>query len=324
MSHLLAIDLGCTKAIVAVATPSGALIASERIDTNVDDGAAAAMRRLARALRFVCEESGLDVEDAAALGIGAPGPLDRAAGVLHDPPQMPWGEAPIIELLLAELGVELPWRLDNDCKAGGLGELRRGAARGAGSMVYFGVGTGIGGAIVLDGELWHGASDNAAEIGHLKVWIDGPECGCGARGCLEGIASGSGIERRARTAITAGRDTSLGHLGDNVRGADISAAAAEGDELALELLEDAAAAMGAAVGSMINALSPDVVVLGGGMAARGGDDWVAEIQRRARAASFGPNRDFTRVVGPELGELSVLHGAVELASDVASQQAARA
>jgi glucokinase len=318
MSHLLGIDLGCTKAIVGVATPSGALVAHERIDTRVADGAAAAMARIADALRGVCDEAGLDASDAAALGIGAPGPLDRRAGVLLDPPQMPWGDAPVIELLLAELGVpQLPWELDNDCKVGGLGELRRGAARGANSMVYFGVGTGVGGCIVIDGKLWHGASDNAAEIGHLKVWLDGPECGCGELGCLEGIASGSGIERRARTAITEGRHTSLAHFGDNVRGADVSAAADAGDELAIELLEDATAAMGAAVGSMINALSPDVVVLGGGMAARGGSEWVADIEARARAASFGPNRAHTRIVGPELGELSVLHGAIELAGDLA-------
>jgi glucokinase len=317
MGHLLAIDLGCTKAIVGVAGPSGALIASERIDTRVEDGARSAMTRLADALRTVCDDVGLDVADAVALGIGAPGPLDRAAGVLLDPPQMPWGSAPIMDMLLRELGVSIPWKLDNDCKVGGLGELRRGAARGARSMVYFGVGTGVGGCIVIDGKLWHGASDNAAEIGHLKVWLDGPECGCGELGCLEGIASGSGIERRARTAITEGRHTSLAHFGDNVRGADVSAAADAGDELAIELLEDATAAMGAAVGSMINALSPDVVVLGGGMAARGGSEWVADIEARARAASFGPNRAHTRIVGPELGERSVLYGAIELAGDLA-------
>lgn len=319
MSHLLAIDLGCTKAIVGVAHADGTLLAHERIDTNVDEGAEQAMTRIAAALRRTCEQGGDDVTSAAALGIGAPGPLDRAAGVLLDPPQMPWGEAPIVQLLQQALGAHMPWRIDNDCKVGGLGELRRGAARGANSMVYFGVGTGIGGAIVLDGMLWHGASDNAAEIGHMKVWLDGPECGCGALGCLEGIASGSGIERRARTAITAGRDTSLAHLGDNVRGADVSVAAAAGDELAIELLEDASAALGVAVGSMMNALSPDVIVLGGGIAARGGDDWIEDVERRARAAAFGPNRDATRIVGPELGELSVLHGAIELAMDVASE-----
>lgn len=317
--HLLAIDLGCTKAIVGVADAGGELLGHERIDTQVDDGAPATMARLAEALRGVCSSHGLDATQAASLGMGAPGPLDRTAGVLHDPPQMPWGEAPVIELLLGEIGApELPWRLDNDCKVGGLGELRRGAARGASSMVYFGVGTGVGGAIVLDGRLWHGASDNAAEIGHLTVWMGGPECGCGARGCLEGIASGSGIERRARVAIRAGRETILRRLGDDVRGADVSAAAADGDDLAQELLEDAATALGVAVGGMANALSPDIVVLGGGMAARGGEDWVADIERRARAASFGPNREHTRIVGPELGELSVLHGAVELAADVAA------
>jgi len=279
MGHLLGIDLGCTKAIVGIATPSGALVAHERIETLVEDGAARSMARIADAIRRTCDEAGLDAGDAAALGIGAPGPLDRRAGILHDPPQMPWGEAPIMELLLEALDADVPWQLDNDCKVGGLGELRRGAARGADSMVYFGVGTGVGGCIVLDGRLWHGASDNAAEIGHLKVWLDGPECGCGARGCLEGIASGSGLERRARTAITAGRRTMLAHLGDNVRGADVSAAAADGDELAIELLDDATAALG--------------------------------------AASFGPNREHTRIVGPELGELSVLHGAIELARDIA-------
>ncbi|MCW2924210.1 MAG: transcriptional regulator [Thermoleophilia bacterium] len=325
MSHLLALDLGCTKALVGVADAAGTILARRRIDTLVAEGAERAMARVAAALVEACAEVGLDPAGAAALGIGAPGPLDRARGVLLDPPQMPWGEAPVVELLLAALGVEdLPWRLDNDCKVGGLGELWRGAATGASSMVYFGVGTGVGGCIVLDGEPWHGVSDNAAELGHLTVWMDGPECGCGALGCLEGIASGSGIERRARRAITAGRATSLAHHGDNVRGADVAAAAAAGDELAIELLEDAATALGVAVGSMVNAFSPEVVVIGGGMAARGGGAWLDDVANRARAASFGPNRDASRIVGPALGEESVLHGAVHLATHAAAQAPPRA
>jgi glucokinase len=168
----------------------------------------------------------------------------------------------------------------------------------------------------VDYEVVYGASDNASELGHLVVWMGGPECGCGSRGCLEGIASGSGMERRARLAISEGRYTSLPREG--VTGADIARGKDNGDQLSIEIWRDAREALASAVASMMSALSPEVVVVGGGIAARNGEAWVEQVAERARELAFGPNAEATRISGPALGADSVLRGAVALAIEAAN------
>jgi glucokinase len=323
MDHVLAVDLGCTKYIVAVADAAGNELAREGGPTLGDEGPAAGVERLADALARACARAGVEPGGASALGIGAPGPLDRAAGMILSPPQLPWGDFELARALGDRVGVEQVV-IDNDCKAGGIGEHRSGAGRGASSMVYFGVGTGIGGCIVLDGRVHYGASDNAAEIGHLCVWMGGPPCGCGSEGCLEGIASGSGIERRARTLAAAGRDEAATLLqlaeGDPaaITGATVVAAANTGDPAAIRIWEDAQRALGAACASMMNALSPEVIVLGGGIVAKSGQGYIDRIELEARRRALGPNEHATRIVAAELGADSVLRGAIHMALDAAA------
>lgn len=309
MSHILALDLGCTKAIVAIAGGDGTILGRKQIETLVERGSQQAIDRIVVAFRDVGTVAGVDPEAASAIGIGAPGPLDRHAGVLNNPPQMPWGDVALVDRIAAQLGA-MPFAIDNDCKVGGVGEWEMGSAAGANTVVYFGVGTGIGGCVIVDGKIQYGASDNASEIGHLVVWMNGPECGCGSLGCLEGIASGSGIERRARAAIRDGRATSMPN---NPTGSEITRAAATGDELAAAIWNDALDAMGSACASMMSVLSPEVIVIGGGVAARNGDSYIAEIEHRARARAFGPNALPTQIVAAKLGEDSVLHGAIAMA-----------
>lgn len=319
MSCLLALDLGCTKLIAAACDSQGTPLASVRLATDADRGGDDCVRRIADACATACDQAGLSLATAAALGVGCPGPLDRGAGMVLSPPQLPWGDYPIAARLSEQLG-GIPVVIDNDCKAGGLGEFRFGAAAGASSMVYFGIGTGIGGCVIVDGQIWYGASDNANELGHLVVWMDGPPCGCGSHGCLEGIASGSGMERRARLAARQGEVPALlaaaGGDPDAIDGALI-VSMADDDAGAGRIWRDAKVALAAGVASVMNALSPEVVVLGGGIVARHGEPLVREIEAGARARALGPNRAATRIVGAALGELSVLRGAGAMAFDLA-------
>jgi glucokinase len=321
MTHVLALDLGCTKHIAAVAGLDGRWLGEPvREATPASAGGDAAVEVIADTVRRACAMAGVRAEEAEVIGIGAPGPLDRHTGELLAPPQLPWGPRYSFgERLCSRIGVAR-FAMDNDCTVGGVGEHRFGAARGTRDAVYFGVGTGVGGCVIMDGAVVHGASDNAGELGHIVVRLDeGPRCGCGARGCLEGIASGSGIAAQGRAALLAGAAdlAAAGATVDTIDAAQVARLAADGVPTAREIWHGALRCLGAATAVMMSSLSPEVVVIGGGIPERYGEPYLAEVTAAARELAFGPNADHTRIVLAELGSLSVLHGAVAYALDAA-------
>jgi glucokinase len=201
---------------------------------------------------------------------------------------------------------QLPVAIDNDAKALALGERWRGAGRGADNMLGMVVSTGVGGGVILAGKLLHGHAGNAGHIGHVIVWPDGPLCGCGAHGCLEGVASGTGLARRLGVAQDQGRPTSLPRGASAV---DIAAAARAGDELAGELFRTAGAGVGRGIASAAALLDLELVVIGGSIALKAwdllGPPLELELERTARL-------DFTRhvrVVHAALGDTAGLYGA---------------
>lgn len=316
----LLLDLGCTKHIAAVADDDGALIgqpvrAATPNDRDAEAGVAAIVDTIARA----AAAAGVSVDDADLLAVGAPGPLDIVTGVVDHPPHLPhWGRFPLADRLREELAVDRVV-IDNDCTAGGFGEYRFGAGAGSDTMVYFGVGTGIGGSIVVDGRLHHGASLNAAELGHMVVQHDGgPTCVCGNQGCLGAYAAGTGIERRAAELVASGGApdfvAAIGHDG-HVSAAEVVALAADGQPDAARIWGEAQHALGTAVGVMMTVLSPDVVVLGGGIAAKHGEALRSTVERIAREVAFGANAAATRIELASLGDFSVVHGARAMAID---------
>jgi glucokinase len=321
---LLALDLGCTKSILAVTDPDGHELASERIDTLPETGGADYVQRIGALARTLLERTGAATDDVLALGIGSPGPLDRVTGTIHDSPNLwvkPFG---LRDALAEELGIDTVV-IDNDCTVGGIGEHRFGAGKGAESMLYYGVGTGIGGCVVMDGHVVYGASGDSGELGHTIVWMDGPQCGCGQRGCIEGMASGSGLARRAREAASSGECPLLLELADDdlerVDGALLGRAAAEGDAVAIRILDEGERALATACATMMNALSPEMIVIGGGMPGRY-PGYVQRIAEQARARGLGANAEATRIVPAELGERSVVRGAIAIAQDASRAVAA--
>lgn len=266
----LGLDLGGTKIAAALVTGRGEVRA--RREAPTPQGPEAVLAALTRIAEEISSEAGLSLSRLAGVGVGAPGPVDFAAGVLVEPPNLPgFASVPLGALLEDRLGLGV--RLDNDANAAGLGEARFGAGRGASPLVYLTVSTGIGGAILLGGELLRGARGAAGELGHLVIQPEGPPCGCGGQGCLEALASGTAIAREARLALGRGEPSLLSEeFGKDRTGPTAKAvaeAAARGDALSLRVLGQAFAYLGLGVASLVNVLNPARIVVGGGLSALG-------------------------------------------------------
>jgi len=192
---ILSLDIGGTKIAAALMTREGDLLAKRRAPSMADQGPDRMIERLLDLSRHVAADAG---KRFCAAGISCGGPLDPVAGVVLRPPNLPgWDRTPLRAMIAAGLSLD-PRHVyvENDANAGVLAELRFGAARGCLHAIYLTMSTGIGGGLILDGRLYRGASFNAGEVGHQVVLPDGPLCGCGKRGCLEAVASGSGIAAR--------------------------------------------------------------------------------------------------------------------------------
>jgi glucokinase len=215
----------------------------------------------------------------------------------------------------------LRFELENDANAAAYGEYKAGAGRDARDIFYIGIGDAIGGAIILDGKLWTGASGCAGEIGHITTSTEGAECECGNTGCLETIASGPNIVRRARSRLNRDSTSSLSSLAmqDQFTAGDLAAAARNGDDFSVMMLERTGKSIGIAVGSVINLLSLERIILGGAIM-DAGELILSSIVNEARKRSFQPCFEATRIVAAELGADGVAIGAALLARDSAAPQ----
>jgi glucokinase len=245
-----------------------------------------------------------------ALGIGLPGPVDPSAGLVISPANLPgFKNVPLNRILTGATGIHS--YLHHDAHLAALGEHRRGAARGASEVIYLTVSTGIGAGLLLRGELYSGAHGIAGEIGHIVVQRDGPLCTCGNRGCVEAIASGTGIARAARE-LGADWPTSALHNLDAPSPADVVRAARAGDQLAISILETAGTYLGIAIGTLVNLFNPQLIVLGGSVL-KAGPLLLKPMRRSMVAASWKAARRGLRIVSPALGDDAGLIGAVEFA-----------
>jgi glucokinase len=301
----LAIDIGGTKMAAAVVSADGQMLSLDRIATSPSADADGLFESLDRLCRSVISASGVSVS---AIGVGCGGPMQYPAGIVS-PLNIPaWRSFPLLARLSDAF--VLPCVVDNDAKALALGERWKGAGRGSDNMLGMVVSTGVGGGIILDGRLLHGFAGNGGHVGHIVVWPDGPRCGCGARGCVEAVASGSGLTRRLNDALSSGTRSSL-PVGSSA--ADIAAAARGGDALAIELMRTAGECVGRGIASAAALLDLELVVIGGSIALKAwdliGTPLKAELARSARL-------DFTRnvqVVLAERGDEAGLYGAALLA-----------
>jgi glucokinase len=255
-----------------------------------------------------------------AIGVSFGGPVDFARGVVRLSHHVPgWANWPLRDQLQAEFGV--PVSVDNDANAGALGEWRFGAGRGCASLLYLTVSTGVGGGWVLEGRVHRGADSMAGEIGHTIVDPNGPVCICGRRGCVEILACGPAIARRARERLNAEPNAGaiLRRLIHNDLAAltaeQVSRAAMEGDALAEAALLAAARDLGTGIGNALSLMNPQRVVLGGGVT-KSGAAWWAEVRRAARANTLPEISAASRIVPAALGDYAPLWGALALAEEL--------
>jgi glucokinase len=310
---VLGIDIGGTNLVVgAVAEDGSALHALRSEPTRPEEGSDAVLRRLGAMGRAVMDETRKTVPGAefAGVGAGAPGPLDTKRGVVLLTPNLGWVNLPLRQLLEDALGI--PAMIDNDANCAVLGEWWRGAARGAKQVIGITIGTGIGGGIIVDGRLYHGASDCAGEIGHTTVEVNGRRCKCGNYGCLEAYASGPAIARRAVEAIEAGQTSKLPDYVDGalekITAQTVYQAAHDGDELAEEVVGDTAKFLGAGIANMINIFNPEIVVVFGGVT-YAGERLFGPLRREVAKRAFKPAVAVCRIVPAELTGTAGVYGA---------------
>jgi glucokinase len=304
----IGIDLGGTK-VYGVVLKDGDVAAEAKEKTPTLGGPLAVVDAI---VKVVAELGGIGGVDG--VGVGAPGIVDAATGLVRQAPNLPgWHDAFALAGHLSDALGGMPVRLDNDVNVGTVAEHWRGAARGANDVLGVFVGTGVGGGLILDGQLRRGPSGVAGEIGHMVVARDGRQCGCGGRGHLEAYAGRAGMERRARELDSEGRDTALVELSSTKRMTSgvFAKALAAGDAVAIELLDEAVEALGTALASASTLLDLSLIVIGGGLADRLGASFVGRIEQAVRRELFAESSPL-RVVPAALGDQGGAIGAALL------------
>jgi glucokinase len=314
---IIGLDLGGTKISAGALSVDGTHMAGLRsIATQSELGAEGVIDRIIGLLEGVIldasKELGLTRKNFIGIGTGAPGPLDREKGIVVVAPNLGWRDFPMRERIESRL--HIPTTLDNDANCATVGEWWLGAARGGTNVVGITIGTGIGGGLIINKELYHGASDVAGEIGHTTIDVNGRHCKCGNYGCLEAYASGPAIATRAREALVREDTASMlpsmvdGQL-DRITAETVYDAAKKGDGLANEIVRDTARYLGAGIATLLNVINPDTVVIAGGVI-RAGDALLTPLRTEVRRRAFRPAVEAARIVPAELPGTAGVVGAV--------------
>jgi glucokinase len=304
----IGVDLGGTKIAVARVEPDGTLSRRCRIDTRVADGPKVIIQRMCKEIQHVMGD-----ERVAGIGVAAPGPLNARTGVILSPPNLPgWVDIPLREELEKVFG--LPVWIENDANAAAWGEYMRGAGSGADPMLYMTISTGIGGGVVLDGRLFRGADTYAGEIGHTTVDPSGPVCGCGRKGCLEVMASGTALARAAREAAERGNSLLsqwAEQTGISLTAEHVFSALDKGDEAAAAIVERTVEYLAIGISNFVHLFNPRRVVIGGGVTRSG--EWLfnplRERLEKWLMSSFSGTFDLRQA---ELGDDAGVLGAASL------------
>ena len=265
---ILGVDIGGTKVAVGMVDPEGKIIAQGRKPMIANGTAQAGLEAVFGAIDSMISAAQVP----SSIGICAPGPLDPTSGVVLNPPNVPcWRNFPLGSEISTKYKV--PVKIDNDANAAALAETRWGAARGFKYVFYATIGTGIGTGIVLDGSIYHGNTGSAGEGGHVSIDYRGPLCNCGKRGCIEVLASGPAIGTRARAKLESdsARPSVLRELAHgeirSITSETVARAFAADDPMARQILQETAELLTTWLGSIVDLLDPDVIVMGGGVAA---------------------------------------------------------
>jgi glucokinase len=313
----LTVDLGGTKIIAAVVLPDGKIISRNYRLTMADKGPEAVSDRILSAVDKAIAQAKLKTSELIGIGVAAAGILDTNRGIVTTSPNLPnWRNVPLRDILADKLGVAT--YIVNDASAAALGEHRFGAGMGFNNMLYLTVSTGIGGGIIIDGELYSGADGCAGEVGHMTVEADGPRCHCGNFGCLEALASGWAVAKAAIKRINNGEKSSIVELVDgrleNITAETVAVAARRGDQLAADIVAEAAKYLGIGLANLVNIFNPELIVIGGGLS-KMGDMLLSPAWKVLKERAFQLPADTVRVVRARLGSNAGIIGAAAYVFD---------
>jgi glucokinase len=265
------LDVGGTNVKIGLFDSELKMICKTSITTEADMGPEVVINNMSQAAKELLTEAGFSLQDIVAVGIGTPGPAKYSEGIIIRSTNMPkFKNVPICKMLNERLGAPVVY--DNDANVACWGEYTVGAGKGVKDIVFFTLGTGIGGGIVSNGELIHGCDENGAELGHMIIYPDGRSCNCGQKGCVEAYASATSTAKRATEAIEAGAESSLKKVLDEkgkITSKDIYEHLATGDKLAKEITDGTAEALAITCINMLHTTEPKRIIFTGGMIAAG-------------------------------------------------------
>ena len=304
----IGVDLGGTKMLVGALSGTDVLFESREASTGQTED------ELVELLVREVNEAHAECPDAVAVGLGIPATIDQETGIAVGAVNLPIADLPIRELISER--VSLPVFIDNDANVAALAEFLYGAARGKPNTVMLTIGTGIGGGLILSGEVYRGATGAGAELGHTVIQADGPPCqgNCPNHGCVEALASGTALGREGKAAAESAPDSAIGKLlaaGETVDGKAVTEAAIAGDETSIDVFDLIGGRLGVACASFANIFEPDAIVIGGGVIAAG-DLLLDPVRREIRERALRPMNE-TPVLAATLGNDAGMIGAAALA-----------
>ncbi|OPZ64967.1 MAG: Glucokinase [Firmicutes bacterium ADurb.Bin506] len=306
--YYIGIDLGGTKIASMLINSEYEVLARLTVPTRHEEGEQSVIGRITGSAQHLCDSASVEMRQVGRVCVGSPGPIIRQSGMVLDAPNLGWKNVALAPLVSNALGV--PVIVENDANAAAVAENLLGAGKASRNMMYITVSTGVGGGLVLDRRLYRGSGGAAGEIGHTTVLPNGPLCGCGNRGCLEALASGTAIARRGQEIAhrPAGRGIAQLAVDGPVTAMTVAEAARRGDRAATAILRDAFEYLGIAVANAANLLNLDTVVIGGGVAGIG-DMLFDSVRYEVRARTFAFVAEQCKIVPASLGADSGALGA---------------
>jgi glucokinase len=303
-THYVGLDVGGTTMKAGVVDDRGRPLDSVSLPTEAHRGQEFGLERMCETIREAVKVATLTMADIAAVGVATPGLMDIPAGLILDPPNLrPWRNVPVRDHIARVFGK--PTAFQNDANAAALGEHWAGAGQGVASLVFFTLGTGVGGGIVIDGKVLEGRHSHGGELGHVKIEMTRPrQCGCGRYGCLEAYASATAVVRRTHELLNEGPARSVLHerrqLHGELTARDVFEVAAAGDELAGQIVEQTAYYLAVGAMNAMHTIDPDMVVFGGGMTAAG-EPFLERIRHHVRELAFPVPAEHTQIRYAQLG-----------------------
>lgn len=314
--YIVGVDLGGTKILAGVFKSPQECIGIAKLSTKPQRGVEAVIERVARCVQDAVDEADLSLKQVAGVGVGAPGAVNFDSGTVIFAPNMEgWKDVPLKKQLEKHLGI--PVFVENDCNIAALGVHVTELKSKPRNLVGIFVGTGIGGGIIINGDLYSGFNHTAGEIGHMVLDVSGPKCGCGNKGCFEALASRTAIFQQIKAGIKDGEKTILTEMLGNdladLRSGDLRKAIRRGDKFVEKIVEGAAEYIGIGIANLVNILGPEVVVVGGGVIEALEDEMMSVIVETAQDYAMPGTMKDVEIVASKLGDSAGITGGAVLA-----------